>query len=159
MDDALLDKILHMQQFWVAFSFLGIAIWAAWYSWRRDRWKGRVLTPSQVQGLIDAGEDPLLWDSRKVAHRRRDPVTAKGALVMTLEQIPVTLRDKASHRRFQDLRDAQIVVFDNASDRATLVAKMLQDFGMRNVALMQGGLKAWRAAGLPTEPLDEESKA
>ena len=159
MDDALLDKILHMQQFWVAFSFLGIAIWAAWYSWRRDSWKGRFLDPMQVQGLIDAGEDPLLWDSRKIAHCKRDPETIKGALVLPLEQIPERLRDKSSHRLFHDLRGAQIVVFDNSVERATLAAKLLRDQGMMNIALMRGGLKAWRKAGLSTEPLPEEKKS
>ena len=32
----------------------------------------------------------------------------------------------------------------------------MQAEGMRNVALMSGGLKAWRAAGLPTQELQQE---
>jgi rhodanese-related sulfurtransferase len=156
MDEALWSKILHTQQFWVAAGCLGVAIWAAVYAWRRDRWKGRVLTPAQVQGLIDAGEDPLIWDTRKPSQVKREQETARGALVLPLEKIPETLRDKASHRHFQDLRDTQIVVFDNAMDRATLAAKFLQEFGMRNVALMPGGIKAWHAAGLPVDKVSPD---
>lgn len=158
MDDAFINQILHTPQFWVAFGALGIAIWGAWYAWRRDRWKGRILSPQQVQDLISAGDDPLLWDSRKPANRKRDPHTIKGALVLPLEQIPERLRERRAKAGFDELRMAEVIVFDDAIDRATLAAKLLQGEGMRNVALMSGGLKAWREAGLPTHPLKEESK-
>lgn len=157
MDAALFDRILSTQQFWVAAGCLGVAIWAAIYAWRRDRWKGRVLEPGQVQELIAAGEDPLLWDTRKPAHRKRDPQTIQGALVLPLEQVPAKLREMAAHRKFHDLRTTEVIVFDTAMDRATLAAKLMQGNGMCNVALMRGGVKAWRAAGLPTTPLTEET--
>ncbi|MGE4527273.1 MAG: rhodanese-like domain-containing protein [Rhodospirillaceae bacterium] len=157
MNEALLDRILSTQQFWVAAACLGVAVWAAVYTWRRDRWKGRILEPGQVQELIAAGEDPLIWDTRKPAHKKRDPHTVKGALALPLEQVPAKLREMAAHRRFQELRTAEVIVFDTAMDRATLAAKLMQGNGMYNVALMRGGLKAWRAAGLPTTPLPEET--
>ena len=47
-------------------------------------------------------------------------------------------------------------MFDEAIDRATLAAKILQGQGMTNVALMAGGVKAWRDAGLPLQKLVEE---
>jgi len=156
MDNPLLNQILHTTQFWVAAGALGVAIWGAWYTWRRDRWKGRILTPQQVQELIQAGGDPLMWDSRKPTRRKRDPETVEGALVLPLEQIPERLRAKSSAARFQDLRTAEIIVFDEAIDRATLAAKILQGQGMTNVALMAGGVKAWRDAGLPLQKLVEE---
>lgn len=159
MDQELLDRILHTPQFWVAAGALGVAAWGAWYTWRRDRWKGRILTPAQVRELMAAGDDPLIWDSRKPAHRKRDPETPEGALVLPLEQIPERLRARSANARFQELRSAEIVVFDEALDRATLAARLLQAEGMRNVALMSGGLKAWRAAGLPTQPLNEEEQS
>lgn len=156
MDDALLNRILHTPQFWVAAGAVGVAIWGAWYTWRRDRWKGRILTPQQVQELVRAGGDPLMWDSRKPARRKRDPFTVAGALVLPLEQIPERLRAKSSAAKFQELRTAEIIVFDDAVDRATLAAKLLQGQGMTNVALMAGGVKAWREAGLPLEELTGE---
>jgi rhodanese-related sulfurtransferase len=158
VDQELVDRILHTPQFWVAAGALGIAAWGAWFAWRRDRWKGRILSPAQVRELVAAGDDPLIWDSRKPAVRKRDPHTPEGALVLPLEQIPERLRAKAANARFQELRTAEIVVFDDTLDRATLAAKLLQAEGMRNVALMQGGLKAWRAAGLPTQALLEEDE-
>lgn len=159
MDDALLDQILRTPQFWVAAGALGVAIWGAWYTWRRDRWKGRILSPSQVQELIRAGGDPLMWDSRKPAQRRRDPQTVAGALVLPLEQIPERLRESRAAAKFEELRTAEVIVFDEAIDRATLAAKLLQGNGMTNVALMAGGVKAWREAGLPLEALNEEDNA
>jgi rhodanese-related sulfurtransferase len=156
MDDALLNQILHTPQLWVAAGALGVAIWGAWYAWRRDRWKGRILTPGQVQELVQAGDDPLMWDSRKPAKRKSDPFTVDGALVLPVEQIPERLRAKASAAKFQELRTAEIIVFDDTIDRATLAAKFLQAHGMTNVALMAGGVKAWREAGLPLQALTEE---
>lgn len=158
MDQELVDRILHTPQFWVAAGALGVAGWGAWFAWRRDRWKGRILSPRQVQELIAAGDDPLIWDTRKPAARAKAPETPKGALVLPLEKIPERLRSKAGNARFQELRTAEIVVFDEALDRATLAARLLQAEGMRNVALMEGGLKAWREAGLPTEAIAGEDE-
>lgn len=158
MDDALLNQILHTPQFWVAGGAICVAIWGAWYTWRRDRWQGRILTPQQVQELVRAGDDPLMWDSRKPVRRKRDPFTVDGALVLPLEQIPERLRAKSSAARFAELRSAEIIVFDEALDRATLAAKLLQSHGMNNVALMAGGVKSWRDAGLPLQALTEEDE-
>ena len=44
----------------------------------------------------------------------------------------------------------RVIVVCASGARATLAACTLKDMGYENVALLDGGLKAWTAAGLPT---------
>ena len=47
-------------------------------------------------------------------------------------------------------RDAMIICHCGGGGRSALAAENLQKMGYKNVRSMAGGLKAWRAAGLPT---------
>ena len=49
-------------------------------------------------------------------------------------------------------KDAAIVLYCGGGFRSALSALNLQQMGYRNVISMDGGIRAWRAAGLPTEP-------
>ena len=46
--------------------------------------------------------------------------------------------------------DAMIICHCGGGGRSALAAETLQKMGYKNVRSMAGGLKAWRAAGLPT---------
>ena len=46
--------------------------------------------------------------------------------------------------------DAMIICHCGGGGRSALVAENLQKMGYKNVRSMAGGLKAWKAAGLPT---------
>ena len=46
--------------------------------------------------------------------------------------------------------DAMIICHCGGGGRSALAAESLQKMGYKNVRSMAGGLKAWRAAGLPT---------
>ena len=46
--------------------------------------------------------------------------------------------------------DAMVVCHCGGGGRSALAAQNLQKMGYKNVRSMAGGLKAWRAAGLPT---------
>src|SRR3954447_1867268 len=46
--------------------------------------------------------------------------------------------------------NASIIVHCGGGGRSALAAETLQRMGYRNVLSMNGGLKAWKAAGLPT---------
>ena len=46
--------------------------------------------------------------------------------------------------------DAMIICHCGGGGRSALAAENLQKMGYKNVRSMAGGLKAWRAAGLPT---------
>jgi len=44
----------------------------------------------------------------------------------------------------------RVIVYCNSGARATLSTLTLKNMGFENVANLQGGLKAWKEAGLPT---------
>lgn len=48
-------------------------------------------------------------------------------------------------------RDAEIVLYCGGGFRSALAADNLQKMGYRNVTSMEGGFRAWVAAGLPVE--------
>ena len=47
--------------------------------------------------------------------------------------------------------NADIIVHCGGGGRSALAAESLQRMGYKNVSSLGGGLKAWKAAGLPTE--------
>lgn len=51
--------------------------------------------------------------------------------------------------KFPD-RNAEIICHCGGGGRSALAAEALQKMGYKNVRSMAGGLKAWKAAGLPT---------
>jgi len=59
--------------------------------------------------------------------------------------------DPTNPRHKEGLEPSQRVIVVCASGaRASLAALTLKDMGYENVAVLDGGLKAWMAAGLPT---------
>jgi rhodanese-related sulfurtransferase len=56
---------------------------------------------------------------------------------------------------FGDL-DAEIVLFCNEGYQSSLAAATLQEIGFARATDLAGGFQAWKAAGLPIEPLVEE---
>jgi rhodanese-related sulfurtransferase len=48
-------------------------------------------------------------------------------------------------------KDAEIVLYCGGGYRSALAAESLQKMGYRRVISMEGGIKAWRDAGLPLE--------
>jgi hydroxyacylglutathione hydrolase len=47
--------------------------------------------------------------------------------------------------------DQTIVTYCETGYRSTVVAGVLQHFGRRSVAMLMGGIQAWREDGLPVE--------
>ena len=58
--------------------------------------------------------------------------------------------EQARDARLQD-RSRQIITTCALGNLAALGARLLHEMGFTNVAYMEGGMKAWRDAGLPTE--------
>ncbi len=48
-------------------------------------------------------------------------------------------------------RSRQIIVTCAMGPNAARGAKLLKDMGFTNVSYMEGGMEAWKAAGLPTD--------
>ncbi len=65
------------------------------------------------------------------------------------------LADPASPRHLDMLDPARrVIVVCQSGTRAALAGHTLQTFGFTDVALLEGGMKAWQEAGLPT--VDDE---
>ncbi|MGH8146768.1 MAG: rhodanese-like domain-containing protein [Rhodanobacteraceae bacterium] len=106
------------------------------------------LTPDQVQAEL-AGGDAVLVDVRDAAER------AQGAIANSVHAPRGMLEfyaDPASPMHKPELDPARRVILHCASGgRSALAATTLHQLGYANVAHLDGGMKAWRAAGKPVE--------
>lgn len=111
------------------------------------------VTPQDVQAKIDGGKKPLIVDVREpegVAETGAIPTSINvplGVLALKADQeLPEAVRDE----RLQD-RDQEVIVTCGAGGQAALGAKTLKDMGFTNVTYVEGGMRGWQEAGLPTE--------
>ncbi len=78
-----------------------------------------------------------------------------GAATISLGTLPLRadqeLPEASRDARLQD-RTRPIIVTCGLGGQASLGAKTLKDMGFSNVHILKGGTKAWKDAGLPTEP-------
>src|SRR2546428_6918307 len=103
----------------------------------------RECTAGDVKGRLDRGESFHFIDVREDHEYERDHAAGarhvgRGILERDIEEI---LPDK----------DAPIVLYCGGGFRSALAAESLQRMGYRNVVSMDGGIRAWRAAGYPVE--------
>jgi rhodanese-related sulfurtransferase len=84
--------------------------------------------------LVDTRED----DEWRAGHIRGAIHLGKGVIERDIEtKIP----DK----------DAEIILYCGGGFRSALAAEALQKMGYKHVVSMDGGIRAWRAAGLPED--------
>ncbi len=105
-----------------------------------------LVPPEAVSKELAAG-GPILIDVREPVEWERH---VEGAL-----QVPRGLlefvADPASPRYAAGLEpNRRVIVYCASGARAALAALTLENMGYENVANMDGGFKAWVAAGLPT---------
>lgn len=101
----------------------------------------RETTIEVVAERVQRGEQFHLFDVREESEWRKGRMPgaihlSKGLIERDIES---TLPDTK----------AEIVVYCSIGFRSVLAAEALQKMGYRKVLSMQGGIKAWRAAGLP----------
>jgi rhodanese-related sulfurtransferase len=104
----------------------------------------RECTVADVQARRDRGETFHFIDVREdgeyaVDHAAGARHVGRGVLERDVESL---IPDK----------DAEIVLYCGGGFRSALAAESLQKMGYRRVISMDGGIKAWRDAGLPLEP-------
>lgn len=111
------------------------------------------ITPEEVQRRLQEDSNALLVDVRDAADLP-NPGRVPGALNISLGMLPVKadmeLPEEVRDARLQD-RTRQIITTCYAGPNAARGAKLLQDMGFTNVSYMQGGMVAWKEAGLPIE--------
>ncbi|MEU6512422.1 rhodanese-like domain-containing protein [Streptomyces sp. NPDC046942] len=95
----------------------------------------------------------LLVDIRYAALRERDGVIP-GALVIERNELEWRLDPQGSHRAPEATgHDLRIVVICNEGYASSLAAASLHQLGLHRATDLVGGFQAWRAAGLPVEPV------
>ena len=111
------------------------------------------VAPKDVQAKIDGSKKPLIVDVREpegVAETGAIPTSINvplGMLAIKADQeLPEAMRDE----RLQD-REQEVIVTCAAGGQAALGAKTLKDMGFTNVTYVEGGMRGWQEAGMPTE--------
>jgi rhodanese-related sulfurtransferase len=115
------------------------------------------LSPGQAQQAVVHGA--VLVDIRPAAQR-----LAEGEIpgAMIVERNVLEWRfDPASTARLPDASyDLYVIVFCSEGYTSSLAAASLQDLGVWRAADLDGGFRAWRAAGLPaTAGLPQQAAA
>jgi rhodanese-related sulfurtransferase len=116
---------------------------------------------AQVQGIsADEAQQRLKQDSNALFVDVRDaadiPSTGlvPGGVNISLGMLPVRA-DLELHRKIRDSRlkdrSRQIILACQIGPNGAIGAKLLKEMGFTNVAYLEGGMKAWKAAGFPTE--------
>jgi len=107
------------------------------------------VTPAQAHGEAAAGA--LLVDIRPQAQRAAEG-QIPGALVVERNVLEWRFDPASSACLPQARYDLRIIVVCSEGYTSSLAAAALQDLGLRGATDLDGGFRAWRQAGLPTEP-------
>jgi rhodanese-related sulfurtransferase len=108
------------------------------------------LTPHEAIAAAERGA--LLVDTRPL-QQRRDEGEIPGALVIERNHLEWRL-DPTSDARIPEAvdHDVEVIVVCSEGYSSSLAAASLQDLGLHRATDLDGGFRAWRAAGLPTRP-------
>jgi adenylyltransferase/sulfurtransferase len=98
------------------------------------------LTPQEAKKRLDSGELKLV-DVREGWEFQRDHIP--GASHLPLGQIIA--------RPAEVLKESDVVFVCEVGQRSGVAAEMAAALGLTNVNNLDGGMQAWRGAGLPIE--------
>ena len=103
--------------------------------------------PEAAQAAVEAGA--VIVDVRSESQRAADG-TVPGAIYYPRNVLEWRCDPESDARdeRLTDL-DRHLIVMCNEGYASSLAAASLQDLGLRNATDLDGGFRAWKAAGLP----------
>ena len=107
------------------------------------------LSPEQVRQEIQNGA--TLIDVREPDELRQHGKIA-GSVNAPRGMIEFYADPSLPYHRKEFDRDARIILHCASGGRSALAARTLQQMGYGNVAHLEGGINAWKSAGMPTEP-------
>lgn len=134
---------------WIVLALAALAGYVLWKMLRRRAALRQVrvarITVEELQSRLDAGEPLTIVDLRHPMDFESDPYVIPGAIYIPAEEL--------AERHHDIPRDRETVLYCTCPDEMTsaIEALRLRRFGVRRVRPLQGGLSAWRAAGLPVE--------
>ena len=111
------------------------------------------ITAAEVQQRMKQEPNALLVDVRDAADIPSTGL-ATGGLNISLGMLPVRadleLPEDWREPRLQD-RSLPVITACQLGPNGAIGAKILKDMGFANVSYLEGGMEAWKAAGLPTD--------
>lgn len=110
------------------------------------------VNPIEAQRRFQEDPDALLLEVRDAGNIPVDE-KAPNMVNISLGMLPIRadleVPEQARDPRLAD-RSRQVITTCRLGNLAALGAKLLKDMGFTNVAYMDGGMRAWKDAGLPT---------
>ncbi len=111
------------------------------------------ISAKEVQQRLEQDSNTLLVDVRDAADISSTGL-ATGASNISLGMLPVKadleLPEEWRDPGLQD-RSRAIITTCQIGPNGAIGARVLKDMGFTNVCYMDGGMEAWKAAGLPTD--------
>ncbi len=111
------------------------------------------ISAEEAQQRLKQDSNALLVDVRDAADIPSTGLVA-GGLNISLGMLPVKadleLPEEWRDSRLQD-RARHIITTCQTGENAARGANLLKEMGFTNASYMEGGMEAWKAAGLPTE--------
>lgn len=101
----------------------------------------RLLAPAALRTLLDGGAPPVLLDVREPAELLAELGRLPGVVNIPVTRLASRLGELEAHRQ------APVVVVCRSGGRATTGAQILLQAGFTDVAVLEGGMSGWRAAG------------
>lgn len=102
-----------------------------------------------VQQRVAAGEDVVILDVRTAGEFTGPNGHVPGAVNLPLNEMSGRLQAHAEE--WQALKELPILVMCQTAGRSPNAARMLKKQGFTNVAVIKGGMSAWKRARLPVE--------
>jgi membrane protein DedA with SNARE-associated domain/rhodanese-related sulfurtransferase len=140
---------------------LVLAAFAGYIGWKfynRQRFLRKLkiarITPEELKGKIDAGEDVIIVDLRHALDFEAQPETILGALHMDAAEL------EEAHEAIP--RDREIVLFCACPNEVTAarLALLLRSKGITRIRPLAEGYEGWRSRGFPmSRPKDEPQDA
>jgi rhodanese-related sulfurtransferase len=100
------------------------------------------VSPAALKAMLDAGEQVVL-----LGISDREDLAAAGRIEGTT-QIPL---EDLMARHTAVPKEAKVVIVDLAGQQTPIAGRYLVKQGYRRVSRLEGGIKAWIAAGFPVE--------
>lgn len=111
------------------------------------------ISADEVRSRSEQDDSLLVVDVRDAGDVATTGLAA-GGLNISLGMLPVKadleLPEEWREARLQD-RSRPVVTTCQIGPNGAIGASLLKDMGFTNVCYMEGGMEAWKAAGLPTE--------
>ena len=114
--------------------------------------KGQTTSVKAAESKKQLDENPeILLIETRLRENVPDSETTENTIFISVEELDGAAEDRSKlDPRLSDT-NVQVITTSRLGNRAAVGAQILQEMGFDNVAYMEGGMEAWKEAGLPTK--------